>query len=132
MGVAVLVIHHVGDAVHRYVEAIDLARNGKRLVQCELELLLHARAEFARRKPLAAGECHQIVQHGIAQALGVVARGNLFLFDSAREDFLEERRDILERTLQIALERGGRNPRGFLFQECEQARRLNAGPCGAS
>ena len=37
----------------------------------------------------------QVVEHGVAQALGVIAVGNVRLLQAAREDPFKERRDIL-------------------------------------
>ena len=97
---AVLVIDDVGAAVGVGIEAVDPALDvqivdflpvGEREIERDFGL----RLEGGARPRVLRGEAREVVEHGVAQALGVVAVGDVQVGEVLGEDALEKGGDVL-------------------------------------
>src|ERR1039458_3528541 len=78
----------------RDIQAVDAATDFQPFGEGKSELNLGLRLELSTRPCIPAGKTLEVVQHGVAQTLGVVAVGDVLFFQVAREDLLKEGRDI--------------------------------------
>ena len=92
---AVFVVHHEGAAVGRDIEAIDAAGDFQAFGERKGEFNFGLRLPVAARPRVLAGEALEVVEHGVAQALGVIPVGYVRLLQAERENPFEERRDVL-------------------------------------
>ena len=92
---AVLVVHHEGAAIGRDIEAIDAAGDFQAFGERKGELHFGLRFQSRARPLVLAGKALEVVEHGVAQTLGVIAVGDVRFFQAARENPFEERRDVL-------------------------------------